>query len=101
MPRHRGIGMPKAKKKPVVQPEEEDEGIGSLAGAPSPAKVANLTHNTARIGTIPWSPGLKAVKEAAYDARKKLGRYLQTLEHIICVVPANAVLMKRLRKLNR
>ena len=70
MPRYKGIGMPKSKKKAVAQPSEAQE-ESSAPPAPSepPAPPSPDSKQVGRKRPA-QSPGMRAVKQAAYAAKK-------------------------------
>ena len=70
MPRYKGIGMPKSKKKAVAQPSEAHE-ESSAPPAPSepPAPPSPDSKQVGRKRPA-QSPGMRAVKQAAYAAKK-------------------------------
>ena len=70
MPRYKGIGMPKSKKKAVAQPSEAQE-VSSAPPAPSepPAPPSPDSKQVGRKRAA-QSPGMRAVKQAACAAKK-------------------------------
>ena len=70
MPRYKGIGMPKSKKKAVAQPSEAQE-ESSAPPAPSepPAPPSSDSKQVGRKRAA-QSPGMRAVKQAACAAKK-------------------------------
>ena len=72
MPRYKGIGMPKSKKKAVAQPSEAHE-ESSAPPAPSepPAPPSPDSKQVDRKRPA-QSPGMSAVKQAAYAAKKAM-----------------------------
>ena len=70
MPRYRGVGMPKAKKKTVEQPSEAVEEPPAPPPATDPPNPPSPEAKQVKRVRPPQSPGMKEVKAAAYDARK-------------------------------
>ena len=72
MPRYKGISMPKLKKKAVVQPSEAQDEFSDPPGPPeSPAPPSHDSMQVSRKRPA-QSPGMSAVKQAAYSAKKAL-----------------------------
>ena len=70
MPRYKGIGMPKSKKKAVAQPSEAQE---ESSAPPAPSEPpAPPSPDSKQVGRkrAAQSPGMRAVKQAAYAAKK-------------------------------
>ena len=70
MPRYRGIGMPKSKKKAVVQlseAQEESRAHPAPSEPPAPPSPDSMQVGRKRPAQ---SPGMSAVKQAAYAAKK-------------------------------
>ena len=70
MPRHRKVGMPRPKKKAVEQPSEAVEMSPAPPDASEPAAPPSPEPTPQKPAWPKPSPGAKAVKEAAYAARK-------------------------------
>lgn len=70
MPRYRGVGMPRAKKKAIEQPSEAFEIPQAPPDAPDPPDPPSPDPKQT-IRTRPAeSPGMKTVKAAAFQARR-------------------------------
>ena len=70
MPRYKGIGMPKAKKKAVVElGEAQEESPGPPAPSEPPAPPSPDSKQVGRKRPA-QSPGMGAIKQAAYAAKK-------------------------------
>ena len=70
MPRYRGVGMPKAKKRKIEQSHECVEEPTAPPPAPDPDPPSTPEHTQVNRGRRQQSPGMKAVKAAEYVARK-------------------------------
>ena len=70
MPRYRGTSMPKPKKRKIEQPSESVEEPPAPPAAAEPDPPSTPERQQVKRARSPQSPGMKAVKSAAYEARK-------------------------------
>ena len=73
MPRYKGIGMPKAKKKAVAElSEAQEESPAPPAPSEPPAPPSPDSKQVGLKRPHAQSPGMTAVKQAAYAAKKAI-----------------------------
>ena len=72
MPRYKGIGMPKAKKKAVAELSEAQEESPAPPAPSEPPAPPSPDSKQVGLKRPAQSPGMSAVKQAAYAAKKAM-----------------------------